>query len=200
MARKRAWRPDLRKHRVRRPAATDGWGIAELAKLVTLSPQTIKSYVRRGLLAKVEFRGTATRYPRGHLLRLLAIRYLQLEGPTDFLSIRRQLDAWAPADLEAWVLKRTARPDVLEALRGSAAASARALEAAASLPPPRTPFSTEHLALPGAAPTASPFAAQAWQRVELLPGLELQLRSDAGPLARRMAERLYAAFTDAIAG
>jgi DNA-binding transcriptional MerR regulator len=200
MARKRAWRPDLRKHRVRRPAATEGWGIAELATLVTLSPQTIKSYVRRGLLAKVEFRGTATRYPRGHLLRLLAIRYLQLEGPTDFLSIRRQLDTWAPADLEAWVLKRTVRPDVLAALRGSAATSARASEAAASLPPPRTPFSAEPLALPGAAPTATAFAAQAWQRVELLPGLELQLRGDAGPLARRMAERLYAAFTDAIAG
>jgi DNA-binding transcriptional MerR regulator len=200
MVRKRTWRPDLRKHRVRRPVAAEGWGIAELAKFVTLSPQTIKGYVRRGLLAQVEFRGTATRYPRGHLLRLLAIRYLQLEGPTDFVSIRRQLDAWAPADLEAWVLKRTVRPDVLEALRGSAGAPQRALEASASLSPHRTPFSTEHPALSGAAKGASPFAAEAWQRVELLPGLELHLRSDAGPLARRMAERLYAAFTDAIAG
>jgi DNA-binding transcriptional MerR regulator len=191
---------------VRSPPPAEGWPIVELAKLSGLSAATIKNYVKLGLLAPVVFRGTATRYPRGHLLRLLAIRHLKLDGYFDLKAIRRKLDTWGPVELEAWVLQRGARPKVINALSASGTRSAPAPLAAPApalaAPPTLAPALVPGALVPGTPlPESQPQTntpplvnTEDWQRVVFLPGLELQVQKGAGPAVQRMAERLCAAF------
>jgi DNA-binding transcriptional MerR regulator len=189
---------------VRSLPPAEGWPIAELAKLSGLAAATIKNYVKLGLLAPVVFRGTATRYPRAHLLRLLAIRHLKLDGYFDLKAIRRKLDTWGPVELEAWVLQRGARPKVINALRAAGTRPAPA-PSAASAPPTLAPALVPGARLPGTQlPESQPqlnasslVHTEDWQRLVFLPGLELQVQRSAGPAVQRMAERLCAAFTAA---
>lgn len=76
MVRKRSRRTRIkdlgRKRKPRRPPGP-GWSISQLEALTSMTRRTIADYVRRGLLIAPDFRGTATRYQRVHLLRLVAI-------------------------------------------------------------------------------------------------------------------------------
>jgi DNA-binding transcriptional MerR regulator len=56
------------------PART--YSASELADLTGIATATVSYYVRIGLLPKVPFRGTGTRYTEDHRLRLEAIRRL----------------------------------------------------------------------------------------------------------------------------
>jgi len=62
---------------------------------------------------------------------------------------------------------------------------------AALLPPPPAPPEP-------AAPIALPYAFARWDHVELIPGLELRVRSDGGPMLRRMAEEIHARYGAAV--
>lgn len=59
-------------------------------------------------------------------------------------------------------------------------------EIAALLPPPPAPASPPVRPLP-----AMPIAYVRWDYVELIPGLELRVRSDAGPVLRRLANEIH---------
>jgi DNA-binding transcriptional MerR regulator len=80
----------------------------------------------------------------------------------------------------------------LDAIRARLARLSRAeLEALAQPPPAQAPSPAEP-----AAPTAelSPAGAERWDRIVLLPGMELHLRSDATPLLRRLAREIQAQY------
>jgi hypothetical protein len=158
----------------------------------------VKRYVRVGLLAPVPFLGTATRYPRDYLVRVLALRYWRTDGSKTLAELRRRLDSVTLAEIEKWVLSHPLSAETLAALRnenvGAHVApgenSARAAHAGAL-----ATSSANSLDAPDA---SLQLAAQSWQRWTLMPGLELQLATDASPITRELAARLCRAFTSLV--
>jgi DNA-binding transcriptional MerR regulator len=90
--------------------------MAELARLSGRPRRTIGYYVRQGLLAKPAFYGTATRYGRVHLLRLLYIERLQGDGMRALKAIKQRLDALSERELEALVAAQPLSAAVAAAL------------------------------------------------------------------------------------
>lgn len=181
---------DTRRNRVRRPPPKAGVSMADLARLSGVAAVTIKAYIRRGLLGRVKFYGSATRYPREHLVRLLAIRFLRGQGMRNLDEIRSKLDAWAPADMERWILEHPLVPATLAALGYPVAAARSADEAlGASAKAHVSPLAT-------VAKASNVLPVESWRRVMLMPGLELQVRTDAGAIVESVAERLVANFAE----
>lgn len=194
---------DVRQHRQRRPPPKEGFTVRELAKLSGVAAITIKSYVRRGLLGRVKFYGAATRYPREHLLRLLAIRLCQFQGLRHLDEIRRTLDASGPGEMERWVLGYPLPPATLTALghppkakqnKETPTATAESTQATqpdtVTAPAPAASVRIE----PNSTSLNESFPSEPWRRVVLMAGLELQIKADAGPIVQGVAERLLANF------
>ncbi|HTV23012.1 MAG TPA: MerR family transcriptional regulator [Polyangiaceae bacterium] len=172
-------RPDRRRNRVRRPPPQEGFLVRDLARLAGVSVPTIKRYVRHGLLAPVPFYGTATRYPHDYLTRVLALRYWRAQGNKTLAELRRRLDEVTITEMEQWVTSHPLPTETAAALRRERESAPRA-ESAANAP---------------SAPEALlELPAESWQRWMLMPGLELQLKSDAAPITRQLAARLCRAF------
>lgn len=172
MARKRAvWerKRDRGRRRVARPLPKGGWTLVELAALAEISPRTITEYLGKGLLTSPEFRGVATRYQREHLLRLMAIREAKLGGERSLKAIKLKLETMGSREIELWLGARD--------LPNEAAA---ALELAR--PDPQ--------AAAGSVAAPAPLT-QTWKTLELMPGLELSLRADSGPVVQKVANYLY---------
>lgn len=165
------WR--AKRSRPKTPAPTNGFLISELSALTGVSVRTLRHYVTEDLLTPIEFRGTATRYPRRELLRLLKLFELrgQVRGKVVLAKLRRQLDTISDPDLEAWACTQPLSPEL-----------ARALGIEQKLAAPKS----------GAADALGRIALETWQRIPLLPGLDLMLRADASVAVRGIAERLYA--------
>jgi len=169
-------RARAKRTRPKTPAPTDGWLIAELATLTGVTVRTLRTYVARGLLRPIEFRGTATRYPRRELLRLLKLLHLKSEtrGKPLLAKLERQLHAISDPELEAWASRQQWSPALAQALALEATPPSRAV--------PRNPNTK---ALDRGHP-------EMWQRISILPDLELMLRSDASRAVRDLAERVCA--------
>jgi DNA-binding transcriptional MerR regulator len=181
-------RPDRRRNRVRRPPPKDGFLVRDLARLAGVSVPTIKRYVRHGLLAPVPFYGTATRYPHDYLMSVLALRYWRAQGNKTLAELRRRLDAVTFAEMEQWVTSHPLPAETTAALRSERESNAQAASPAAAANALIGPDAL--LELP----------AEAWQRWTLMPGLELQLKSDAAPITRQLAARLCRAFASFVSG
>lgn len=162
--------------RPRSPAPTTGWRIRELAQMTGVSVRTLRNYVTAGLLTPTELRGTATRYQRRELLRLVAVMRARKETKLSLADMKQKLDAVGDGELEAWVRAGTLP---------------LAVSAALGIEPPPPPASAS---APGPAARNSETAPsqalqrwtrqlEAWQRIQLLPGLELML----GPTASAQA-------------
>lgn len=213
----RYWRtPDTRKNRKRAAPPTTGWLRAELAEMLNIAPGTIGRYIKLGMLPSVEFRGTATRYQRVHLLRLLAIRHLRSEGFAERRQVKETMDSWTSERLERWVLSHRHSESITAALKASAPnPSAPSSEPAA---PPAGAASTsnppgdEHSALAardmsqvnvrtdatvgftGALQLANAMLnAETWQQVHVGAGVMVAWRTDADPAAKELVKRLIAA-------
>jgi DNA-binding transcriptional MerR regulator len=169
---------DRRHNRKKKKPPTEGYLIDELVRLSGVAGVTIKNYIRRGVLARVKFYGTATRYPRGHLLRLLVIRFLKLNGVRKLDDARRNLDAMTEAEMQRWLLKFPLAPAVVAALGLS----------------PSSTHDTGAQATSTTSSLATTLPNEAWRKVVLMPGLELQLKIDAGPLTVNLANRLLSVF------
>ncbi len=179
MVRKRsAWTRarDRGRKRRRRGPPTEGYTLAQLLELSGVSRRTIAAYAQRGLLVQPEFRGTATRYPRSYLLRLLGIRLLKADGLSSLGAIHKQLQAMGDREIERFVMSRQLSPKVAAAL-GQAPTAAGPSETTAR-PRPTAPTSSHR--------------AETWQRLQLMPGLELLLRADATSHVQLVAAHLQA--------
>ena len=151
----------------------------ELAREADVAPRTVRYYVQRGLLPAPEFKGRDTSYGREHLVRLLAIKRLQAAHlPLDAIEARL-----ASANLDE--LERIASGTVVSV----------------ELPPPRDPPVRPrrgHYYFPPPGPVPEAPRAERWERVELVPGLEVHLRSDAGPEAQRIAREIRSRYVTRI--
>ncbi len=157
--------------RGRGKAPKDGWTFPQVAALAGMPARTVRSYVERKALKQPAFFGSATRYQRGFLIRLLAIKRLRLEEKLDLAVIRKRLDAMTDAELEAFATQGIQAGPLATAL--------------GVVPPPPPRLASE-------GPALSPRAEekrQRWSRVEIIDGLEISIRDDASPLARRLANQ-----------
>jgi DNA-binding transcriptional MerR regulator len=191
LARRRYHRlPDRRRNRVRRPPPREGFLVRDLARLAGVAVPTLKRYVKYGLLAPVPFYGTATRYPRDYLVRVLALRYWRAAGSKTLAELRRRLDGVTWAEMESWVLSHPLAADTAAELRKMPSSAAPAKGVQPAQISAATPASSS---LEGADALLQ-VASEAWQRLTLMPGLELHLKADAAPLTRSLATRLCKAF------
>lgn len=148
----------------------------ELCALLGVRPRTLRSWIRAGLVPRPPFRGRATEYSDAAVLRAQAVAALRREN-LPIALVRRQVSR--------------ATPDELRAIAGIAPPPAPAPVVIAP-PPPPPPEPEPEPAPPPAEVSAAPPGA-AWRRIELVPGLELHVREDAGPLALRIASDIAAA-------
>ncbi|HEX2730156.1 MAG TPA: MerR family transcriptional regulator [Polyangiaceae bacterium] len=158
------------KSRRRRGPAREGWRIADLAQLTGLSPRLITHYVATHLVEAPEFHASDTRYQRVHLLRLLAVRPLKAQG-LKIAALRARLNDWGAPGVEEFV-RGLPLSDVVRRALGWVEA------------PKLSPQPDPAVAVIG----------ERWQRVVILPGLELLLRDDARPIVREVAARVLEQF------
>lgn len=139
----------------------------DLTRLPGVTHRIVRQYIQRGLLPHATGRGTGPVYTEEHLVRLRAIRRL--------LAERLSLDE---------IKRRLARlpPEEIARLGAPPPAAAPAPAPATAGDPPAS---------------TAPYPAERWERVPLLPGLELHVRSDAGPLVQRVAEEIHARYSAA---
>jgi DNA-binding transcriptional MerR regulator len=187
--------------RPKTPAPKTGWVIAELSRISGVPVRRLRDYVFRDLIQPIERRGTATRYARGQLVRLMAIKRLRAELDLTLADIKREMDAKGERELEAWILTGPLPSTVLAALGHAPAGAdvATDTEAAATLhgvlgassvgAPAGWPSSVFNAQ---GAPTgsASSSAPAAWYHLQLLPGLVLQVSATASPAVRSAAKRI----------
>jgi DNA-binding transcriptional MerR regulator len=139
---------------------------------VGVSARTVRYYREKELIPSPDFYGTATRYQRPALLRLLSIQRMQHEDHLSLDGIKRRLAHLSADEIEA---------HALEKLTSGPAATALGI----ARPPPSI---DRTLGEPEAPPR---YASVRWDVVQLLPGLSLFVQSDASPLVKKLAQQIY---------
>jgi DNA-binding transcriptional MerR regulator len=140
---------------------------AEIARLTGFTTRTLRYYVELGLIPGPKSHGPGVRYTREHLVRLLAIKHLRDTEKLRLDAVKRRLAKLSLAEMEALTSPAPAAPE--------------------PAPPPPDPPAPAALA-------ALPIAYARWDYIELIPGLELRVRSDAGPVLRRLAQEIHAQY------
>lgn len=156
-----------------------GLTVRELARKVGVTARVVRYYTAEGLLPRPVLRGSATRYGRGHLLRLAAIRVLQQQGMT-LARIRAQL---ARYDLAA-IQKEAAQllPELAPV----------ELQTAAPVTPEPQPVSR-----PDSLPEhVVGNRRDTWYRLTILPGLEVHVHAAASAEVQALAHSLVARAND----
>lgn len=171
----------LRRQR-RSKGSRQGWLVGELARLAGVPVRTVHHYVARQLLLPPEFAGRQTRYDRLHLLRLVAVPLLKAQGHRRIRELRGILDGLGEPGLSALVRGSPLPSETREALGWE-------------VPPPHVdgfkdlPAGTE-LAAFSSFDAAMGESFEPWQRLTLVPGLELMLRADATAFVKSVAEQI----------
>jgi DNA-binding transcriptional MerR regulator len=130
--------------------------------------RTLRNYVTQGLMTPTELRGTATRYERRELLRLLAVMRARKENKLSLENVKCKLDAFDERELEAWILTGPLPPAAAVALGVEPAQKVSTTELGDTLERWNSQLET-------------------LQRIQLLPGLELTLGPHPSPAATRAA-------------
>ncbi len=99
----------------------------------------------------------------------MAIREAKIDGLKRLKDVKLKLETMGTRDIESWLAARRIPEPARAALGFSGSAPADA---------------------PGAETPATP-PMQHWKTLELMPGLELSLRDDAGPVVMKVANYLY---------
>lgn len=207
-------RARMKRSRPKTPAPKTGLLMADLARITGMPVRRLRDYVFRDLIQPIERRGTATRYHRSQLVRVMAIKRMRAESELELAEIRRRMDAMGENELEAWILTGPLPAAVLEALGRSPAATHPTSA-------PLTGAGAPSRAWPGGPANSNAGAGNAansnagspsmigantvhtasqdptfatWHHVELLPGLVLQLSANASPAVKAAAKRIYAEY------
>ncbi len=181
------WRVRSKRSRPKTPAPKDGWVITDLSRISGIPVRRIRYYVEEDLIRPLEVRGTATRYPRKDLLRLLAIAHVRTEKTWKLDALKRELDRLGEAELERLVTSKPLTPEAVAALGiEPPALTTLSHGPAAPVSWPTAPATSNSLI---ASPSGST-AVELWHHVELLPGLKLLLSSKASAAVRSVASRI----------
>jgi DNA-binding transcriptional MerR regulator len=149
-----------------------------------VNPRLIRSYTTQGVVDRPRRQGREARYTYRHLLQLLLVRRLLAEG-YGTAAIQPITSAKATPDLEALLegglqlTVETANP-ALAFLQSVQARTARPTATASSPSAPLDKPAAQSRARQASAPDATG-AISRWQRLEVLPGLEVQVREDFVP-------------------
>jgi DNA-binding transcriptional MerR regulator len=167
------------------------YSLQDLADLTGVTPRTVRFYVAQGLLPSPGRMGPGAMYGPGHLARLKLIRQLQREH-LPLAEIRGRLDSLDDAAVVAIVEAPSSPPTagsaadyirgVLAKSRVSDLPAAYTLAAPARLMVPAMP--AMHEAPP---PETQPADRSQWDRVVLVPDVELHIRR---PLTRQLNKKV----------
>ncbi|HET9110004.1 MAG TPA: MerR family transcriptional regulator [Ktedonobacterales bacterium] len=195
--------------------------IEELAERTQTPVRTVRYYIAERMLPGPGSRGKGATYTEEHLLRLRLIRRLA-ERHAPLAEIREVMARVTGDEVRALLAEEDRRTHKLD--RATQAVSPRAYISALldqaraprlpqkppTLTPPQQPASPQQPAWqpevhalrmpppePAAdAPARSAAKASAWRRVELAPGIELHIQTDAERRSHSLIERLLAASRD----
>jgi DNA-binding transcriptional MerR regulator len=193
------------------------YSLTELADLAGVTPRTVRYYLAQGLLPAVGQMGPGSKYDAGHLARLLLIRRLQAEH-LPLAEIRRRLETLgddevrdlvgasdpAPPAGTALEYLRTvlggslaSRSGVPQDLRPAPApaAAAPALASVAERPVAAPALMRAHRSLSEAPvepdeATARPSDRSQWERIVLVPDIELHIRRPLSRAQNKQVDRL----------
>jgi DNA-binding transcriptional MerR regulator len=182
----------MKRSRPKTKAPTTGWVISVLAGISGMPVRRLRDYVFRGLIQPLERRGTATRYQRSQLVRLMAIKRMRAASGFELSEFKRRMDAMDEREPESLPLSTPLTPAVLEAL-GHPAADSNIAGPATHGTPDIAPTIAPAVPVEGSPNTGngepqSPLAT--WYHFELLPGLTLQLRANASPAVKDAARSI----------
>lgn len=179
--------------------------ISELADLTGVSTRTIRYYIEEGLLPQPEIRGKYAVFNDDYLIRLKLIKYLK-DAYLPLREIRKRLDTLMVPEMrdlltrfEQDPVRALAELDIYPADKSASAGS----------PAPRMDSAQDYISqvmhkkavrlnderssfnAPAApAPVKVNFSQESWQRVELAPGIELNIRQPQPPARRSQINEL----------
>ena len=148
--------------------------LRELAEAAGEKERTVRYYQQLGLLRQPGQIGAGAHYDEGDRLRLLLIRRLQSEGKT-LTEIAAHFAGLDDAGLREQALLHGSALDYIRSVLGEPAPSITSVREASVMAPPASP-----------APSAQ------WERIEVVPGVELHVKQPITP-ARRRAIAAYVA-------
>ncbi len=164
------------------------YSLRELAVEARVTPRTIHFYIQQGLLPSAGTLGPQARYSAGHLARLRLIRRLQKEH-LPLAEIAGRIRSLTDPQVEG-LLGKGQRAT-------AAAASGSALDYVRSLLSSRPASQDDGKALrtvlarsAAASPTAVAVDRSQWERVALVPEIELHVRRPLSRTRNRQLERL----------
>ena len=152
--------------------------LTQLSAQTGVSVRTIRYYIPEGLLPPPEGRGSATRYGESHRNRLRLIRRLQ-DAHQPLAAIRAQLEALDDPGVTAIL----ADPPVSTPVSGAPTASDYVRQVLGQAV--QEPLGMGSAPLPK--PKPPPANRSTWERIPILPDLEIHVRR---PLARADQRRL----------
>lgn len=183
--------------------------ISELAQAMGVSTRTIRYYIEEGLLPQPEVQGKYAVFNADYLVRLKLIKYLK-DAYLPLKEIKRQLDSLTVPAMYALVDRFEKDPtgtlaemgvypaDKSEILASKFRVSAPPEDSASDYiqralkhqgPAVREPVMK--FSAPAPAPKSRPSEpGETWQRVELAPGVELNVRQPQPPARRTQVEDL----------
>ena len=188
------------------------YSLTELADLAGVTPRTVRYYLAQGLLPAVGQMGPGSKYTRAHLARLQLVRRLQAEH-LPLAEIRRRLETLGDDEVRDLVGASEPAPPAdtaLEYLRtvlgGSRAAPAGTPRNVRPAPAPSLPSVADR---PVGAPllmranmsvseapvepdeaTVRPSDRSQWERIVLVPDIELHIRRPLPRAQNKQVDRL----------
>jgi DNA-binding transcriptional MerR regulator len=188
------------------------YSLTELADLAGVTPRTVRYYLAQGLLPAVGQMGPGSKYDSGHLARLRLVRRLQAEH-LPLAEIRRRLETLSDEEVRDLVGATEPAPPADTALEYLRTVLGGSLGSRAGLPqdlcPPPAPSLQVVAERPAEAPglmradrsiseapiepeeaTARPSDRSQWERIVLVPDIELHIRRPLPRAQNKQVDRL----------
>ncbi len=154
--------------------------MAELTELTKFSARTIRQSIAQHMIDKPTLAGSATRYSRETLGKLLAIRQWRFDERVTTTGIRRALREWPEGEAEAWA-------EEVDPIAPPPPRPATAVAAAPVAPAPV--LAPSHGAANAGGSPGEAFG-EKWHHVTLGPDLVLLMREGAGEVTAGVAREI----------
>jgi DNA-binding transcriptional MerR regulator len=191
----------------------DRYSLTELADLAGVTPRTVRYYLAQGLLPATGQSGPGSKYDARHLARLRLVRRLQGEH-LPLAEIRRRLDELDDDEIRDLAGADAPPPpagtalDYVRSILGGGSSRSGTADRAPALVVRATPAASNTLAEPlgvahgstpaaapaaltaSTAPAATPIERSQWERIVLVPDVELHIRRPLSRVQNKGVDRL----------
>ncbi|MDB9525355.1 MerR family transcriptional regulator [Oscillatoria sp. CS-180] len=148
-----------------------------------VNPRLVRYYTTQGVLDRPQRIGREARYQYRHLLQLLVVRRLLQEGystsaiqPITTEKVNAELESLLQGGMQVTIEAANPALAFLQSVQSRSVSTSEAAQSAPiaspSPPSPRTPLARSRSA------ESTPATISQWRRVEILSGLEIQVRDD----------------------